>query len=349
MRTISLSRRTFLAQGTLFLAGTAGFSKHAFSQQHVDEPILRIALMTDVHYSDREPSGAAWHYRESLEKLGVMATETAKHRIDFAVELGDFITGGGSVENAKKDLQTIDVAFAKICKQRHYVLGNHCVNVLTKEEFLAAVGQNKSYYSFDVNGWHFVVLDACFRNDGIPYGRSLKREGGDTQIPEEEIDWLRADLASAAGPTIVFIHQRLDLEDSHSYYSVNNADRIRAVLEGSGKVRLVLQGHEHSGGYKKIGGIHYCTLTALVQGPELTDSAFAFLEITKNADICLHGFCRQASRAFPKPEVWATEKSVKTLDNYCILPNLSERQQRTDEIPTLTHQGLACSLYNMIE
>ena len=92
-------------------------------------------------------------------------------------------------------------------RDRHHVLGNHCVDTLTKEEFLDRVGQERSFYSFDVGGYHFVVLDACFRSDGQPYGRK-NFEWTDANIPAHEVEWLEADLASTSRPTIVFAHQR---------------------------------------------------------------------------------------------------------------------------------------------
>jgi len=49
-------------------------------------------------------------------------------------------------------------------------LANHCVDTLTKEQFLGTCGASRSYYSLDVGGFHFVILDACFRHDGQPYG-----------------------------------------------------------------------------------------------------------------------------------------------------------------------------------
>jgi len=294
-----VNRRTFLAGGTLFIAGVSGFSGRVFSQPATEpKPILRIALFTDIHHADKAAAGSRY-YRESLDKLAVAKAECAKKPVDFAMELGDFIDSAADVETEKKHLRTVHTAFTKICKNRHYVLGNHCVDTLTKEEFLGEVGQEKSFYSFNVNGWHFVVLDACFRRDGAPYGRK-NADWTDTKIPEEELEWLRADLVATSLPSLVFLHQRLDLENQHAY-SVKNADQVRAALEASGKVRLVLQGHDHKGDYKEIGGITYCTLSALIEGSGEKNNAFSVLEILENADMRLHGFFKQESRSFPKP------------------------------------------------
>ena len=292
----NVNRRAFLAQGTLFITGVTSLSRCAFSQP-ASEPILRIALLTDVHYADKTSSGNRY-YQESLEKLDAAAVELGKNPIDFAVELGDFIDSTGDWKTDQTTLRTVNAAFAKICEQRHYVLGNHCVETLTKQEFLDEIEQDKSWYSFDVKDWHFIVLDACFRRDGVPYGRK-NADWTDTMIPEEELEWLQIDLAATSRPCILFLHQRLDLDNQHAY-AVKNADKVRAVLEASGKARLVLQGHDHKGDCKAVGGITYCTLSAVIEGSEQANNAFSLLEIMKNGNIHFHGFFRQESHSFPK-------------------------------------------------
>ena len=96
------------------------------------------------------------------------------------------------------------------------VLGNHCVDTLTKDEFLGGVEQKQSYYSFDRGGFHFVVLDACFRGDGQPYGRKNSK-WNDANIPAAELEWLAADVKATEKPVIVFAHQRLDVSSNHVF------------------------------------------------------------------------------------------------------------------------------------
>ena len=40
------------------------------------------------------------------------------------------------------------------------------------------------------NGFHFVVLDSCFKSDGTPYGRR-NFKWTDANVPESELRWLR--------------------------------------------------------------------------------------------------------------------------------------------------------------
>jgi len=115
-----------------------------------------------------------------------------------------------------------------------------------------------------VGGYHFVVLDACFRSDGEPYGRK-NFNWTDSNIPAAEIEWLKGDLEKTTHKTIAFVHQRLDVE---GHYGVKNAAEVRRVLEQSGNVLAVFQGHYHRNDLKEIGGIRYCTLVAMVEGAD---------------------------------------------------------------------------------
>jgi alkaline phosphatase len=258
-----------------------------------ETPRLRVGLVTDLHYADKAPAGTR-HYRETLAKLEEAARQFERDKPSFIVELGDLIDAAASVETEQSYLKTINRPFSAICKDRHYVLGNHCVDTLSKDEFLGTVEQEKSYYSFDRGGFHFVVLDSCFRSDGQPYGRK-NFQWTDANIPAAEIEWLEGDLKASDKPVIVFAHQRLDVSNSHGVK--NNAD-VRKVLEASRRVLAVFQGHSHQNDLKEIGGIHYCTLVAMVEGSGAKNNGYSVMEIEPNGTIQLTGFRNQ------KPYDW---------------------------------------------
>ena len=191
-------------------------------------------------------------------------------------------------------LKTINTQLQKIPGDRHYVLGNHCVQTLTKAEFLAGGAREKNHYSFDAAGWHFVVLDACFRVDGESYGRN-NFTWTDSNIPADQLTWLETDLKKLEGKAIVFVHQRLDETKQHS---VKNANSVRKVLEGSCKVAAVFQGHSHQNDYQHINGIHYCTVAAMVEGSGEANNAFARLDLLPERVIKVEGFVEQKSYAW---------------------------------------------------
>ena len=282
---VRLGRRAFLQHGTLLLTAASLDAAPLWADE---QKLVRVGLVTDLHHADKPPAGTR-HYRETLGKLAEAAAQFEKDKPKFIVELGDLIDAADSVDTEQRYLKTINREFSAISKDRHYVLGNHCVDTLTKAEFLGGVEREKSFYSFDRGGFYFVVLDACFRNDGEPYGRKNSK-WNDANIPAAEVEWLQADLKATSKKTVVFAHQRLDVSNDHG---VKNCPEVRKVFEESGKVLAVFQGHSHQNDLKDIGGIHYCTLVAMVEGSGAENNGYSVMEIAPDGTIRLTGFRRQ--------------------------------------------------------
>jgi 3',5'-cyclic AMP phosphodiesterase CpdA len=287
--TETLSRRRFLA------ASGAGVAAAAIARlAPAAEPApggCSFGLVTDVHYADIPTKGSRY-YRDSRTKLQEAVERLNDRKVDFVIELGDFCDAGPTKEAEIGYLRTIRGVFEGFRGPRHYVLGNHCVAALTKAEFLEHCGATvkRSYYSFDHGPWHFVVLDADFRRDETPYGPG-NFEWTDSWIPAAERQWLADDLTKAGGrKTIVFAHQNLHNEtDAHG---VKNAPEVRRILESAGNVVAVFQGHMHSGGHARLGGIDYCTLRAMVEGPGAANNAYAIVSLN-DAGIKFEGFGQQ--------------------------------------------------------
>ncbi len=297
-----LGRRAFMHRGALYLAGAAGLAvaeERAFGLA-VDEKKarrVRFGLITDLHYADKKPAGTR-HYREALGKLREAVDHfrkdwrkvRRKDRAEFLVETGDFVDAANDAATELAYLKKIESEYARFPGDRHYVLGNHCVFTLTKEQFTENSGAKKPHYSFDHGGVHFIVLDACYRKDGVAYG-ARNFEWTDTEIPPEERKWLKEDLASTnSGAVIVFVHQRLD---TGYPYGVKSAPLVRRILEQSGKVLAVFQGHSHKNEHKEIGGIHYCTTAAMIEGSGEKNNAYALVDVYGDGTIRVDGFRKQ--------------------------------------------------------
>ena len=281
------SRRAFLQHSTLCLAGFSSLRAADLDAK----PLLRVGLMTDLHYADKAPTKTRY-YREALAKLDEAVEHMNREKPALVVELGDFIDQADSVEKEIEWLRTMESHFARLSMPRHYVLGNHCVGTLTKQEFAANTKAAGVFESFEAAGVTFVSLDACFREDGTPYSRK-NFDWKDANVTKAELAWLEAELGKASGPVIVFAHQRLDLDKAHA---VRNAAEVRSLLEKSGKVLAVFQGHSHKNDYQQIAGIHYTTLVAMVEGTGLESSGYTMLDVMPDSSLRLNGFRRQMKR-----------------------------------------------------
>lgn len=173
--------------------------------------------------------------------------------IQFAIECGDFIEGGWVEWPAQ--LAAEEAVYNDLVVPRHYVFGNHCTTGPTKALFIANTGRRADkYYSFDVAGNHFVVLDTQYiygtDTDGIAQLNGY--------IGPNQRAWLTADLAAGAGPAYVFSHQNL-FHAVGGYGAVTNAAEVRAIMQASGRVRACFCGHHNTQEVTMWSGIWYLT------------------------------------------------------------------------------------------
>ncbi len=256
---------------------------------------VAFGLVTDVHYSEVKSAGTRY-YSDSYEKLSESITVFNELGLPFVVNLGDFINEpqDGSKEKEIGYLHKIRSVFDGFKGGKHLVLGNHCVSTLSKEEFLENSRAEiiQSYYSFNIDNFHFIVLDANFKSDGEAYDAG-NFKWTDTWIPDFEKKWIEDDLKkNRSRKTIIFIHQNLHEVEEHG---VKNSPEIRKILEESGNVTAVLQGHNHSGGYTKINGINYITFKAMVEGSGMENNSFAVVTVSQNGGITVKGYGKQES------------------------------------------------------
>ena len=287
-----MNRRLFFKQscaGALLLSCPKLFARGK-------DAVVRFGLVTDIHFAHRPVHGTRY-YEQSLDKL----TDALRHfngqKLDFLIELGDLKDQGDQPERAQtlsfldeveRKLQTFDGPL-------YHVLGNHDMDSISKPEFLAHTfnygdAKGKSYYSFTKGGIRFIVLDANCNPDGSDYD-SGQFDWTKAFIPESQLTWLETELKKDERPVIIFIHELLDFFSGiDRALCVGNAENVVSLLEQSGKVVAVFQGHHHPGNYSFRNGIHYFTLKGLIEGSLPKNNSFAIVEIDRELTIHLDGY-----------------------------------------------------------
>src|SRR5690606_8989325 len=90
----------------------------------------------------------------------------------------------------------------------------------------------------------------------------------DVRLPAEQLEWLEHDLRQTQLASVVCVHHPLsdcDLEGNRWFAAAPHICRVaerkafRRVIEGSGKVLLVLNGHAHWNHLDIIAGVPYVT------------------------------------------------------------------------------------------
>ena len=232
--------------------------------------VVRFGLIADVHAHDTDSPLEGKLMTHTEERLAAFTAAMNAWAPDFVVELGDFVNGWvvlgadpGDPARIPEILAWADGLYAAFDGPRYHVIGNHDVYNLDKEQYRSILGITSTYYSFDVGAYHFVVLDVQFAEDGSDLAHTYTGVAG--FVPEPELDWLRGDLAASDRPTVVFVHQMLDVYiEAWGRALVANQPEVQAVLAQDGDVIAVFQGHDHDNVHNEIEGIHYVTFEALV-------------------------------------------------------------------------------------
>jgi 3',5'-cyclic AMP phosphodiesterase CpdA len=226
---------------------------------------LTIGIVTDLHF------GPEARFAGKLRKLTHQAGDLTRAFVramndevkpDLVVNLGDDIED----ESREADLARYGECQAILRTAKAplvNVAGNHDLIHMNRED-LCRFWQRTGplYYSFDVAGWHFVVL------------HTIERQDVEIRVPETQIEWLRADLAGGKEPAIVLMHHSAsdqDVEDSRWWPGrphlalVRERREVRRAFEESGRVRAVFNGHLHWNHFDLIAGIPYVTVQSLIE------------------------------------------------------------------------------------
>lgn len=262
---------------------------------------IRFGIAADSHYADRD-SFKTRNYRESLDRLQEFVDEMNTQQVDFIIHLGDLKDEAPDKDEEKTltFLNDIECVFMKFNGPTYHCIGNHDVDSITKKQFLdcitnTGIANDRNYYSFDLNGFHFVVLDANYNSDGTDQYFKAGGNWQDMHIPDQQLNWLKADLIDSPLPTIVFCHHPLfDFFRKGYKYHINNYSEVQKILEDQGQVFLVIQGHVHEEKIVYKNGINYITFPAMVDYSGPDQNAFSLVEI-ENGEISIKGYHRATS------------------------------------------------------
>lgn len=229
---------------------------------------MRFGVFADVHFCSREDDGERF-FSQSKRKLEACLNRFQKAKADFVVCLGDLIDGSEDSEELKAWLEELQTVIRGSGLPFYMCPGNHDRGGLPDADLLALLPGVPAggYGSFEAEGIHFVLLDSNYQKDGRRRTAAVKWD--ELYLDEQQLQWLEMDLEQTDKPAVIYVHANLDsrlLEGERDPHVVVNHRQVRAVLEKSGKVSLVLQGHCHSGALTVQRRIFYVTLKALVEG-----------------------------------------------------------------------------------
>jgi 3',5'-cyclic AMP phosphodiesterase CpdA len=226
---------------------------------------VRLAFISDVHFGPR-----AYH-QGKLRKLTDLAPELTRafvtrmnevERPDLVINLGDVIEDESRDSDLRAYGEFVEILGGLDAAVRH-VAGNHDQINLSPDDLRTLWRHSgELHYGYDFGGLHFLVLCTQEIKDRAVH------------LPPEQLAFAEADLSKTSLPTIVLMHhpvseQRVEgnrwFERAPHLCRVVERGALRKVLEASGKVIGVFNGHVHWNHFDVISGIPYVTVQSLTE------------------------------------------------------------------------------------
>lgn len=254
---------------------------------------LVFVQMSDVHLTDNKSKdllfGNATNI-DPIEFLNMTVQEIKSLKPAFVVVTGDIVAESDiqDTNRATKDFKAFNSSIQPLILSGipvYEVVGNHDVvgvNNKTanmnesgygKALFLKTFGLKNTYYSFDLSGYHFLVIDP----NNIDTKWETNSKGLKFFINDTQLSWLTKNLSMAGGRSIVFIHEPTqDLE---------NSEEVRKVLRDGG-TEMIFSGHWHMNELVNASGVPEQISGALSaawwQGPHIDGSSEGYRIVVLN-------------------------------------------------------------------
>lgn len=220
---------------------------------------MKLGLFADSHFSTAELTCGNRYNSQGLARIEKACRQFVEAGCDRIVCLGDLIDHEPVHETEVDNLKKVAQVFRNCPVPVTVIMGNHDAFSFTREEFYGILGEECRPADLYGEAVSLLFADACYFHNGKPYGPG-DSDWTDTCIPDTEE--LRKRIEAATGNVYLFLHQNLD-PTVESHHILSNAPDIRQILEQSGKVRAVCQGHYHPGNKTGRNGIQYFTLPSL--------------------------------------------------------------------------------------
>ncbi len=262
------SRRTFIKGSAAgLIAGVMPVSvvNLAFGGDQQD---ISFAYISDSHIQQIKGNKFVRNWDRGLIKA-VAEANLLDPKPDFVIFGGDLAQLGNKAElDHGAELLSALHATPKM------VMGEHDYYLDLGDYWSDLFGDK--YYSFDVKGVHFVVLNSILTYDDWTFDRWESGErrmnemagldnpnGSPFMVGEKQRKWLAKDLARVRHdtPVVVFSHSPLQKIYKGWNFWTEDAEEVQALLAPFNKVN-VMYGHVHQIQYNQIGNIAFNSVMA---------------------------------------------------------------------------------------
>ncbi len=219
---------------------------------------LELLLISDVHHG---PSFEAKAGPQALTVLKAVLQQLEREPATLLIDLGDRINNV-SPELDEKYMAEVAAAFNTSSKERHHVLGNHDVKLLSPTDNARILRSPMGNRALRRREWTLILWSPppTYRNDGCI-------------VPREDISWLSRTLEELEGPAALFTHVPLGGGSMRGNYyfegqpaagaTYQDLAGLQELLLGNDHLKVAVAGHVHWNSVNVIDGVPFLTVQSL--------------------------------------------------------------------------------------
>lgn len=238
---------------------------------------IKIGVITDTHVrpnridkTNKSDDAPRYLNEKYIKVLDNFASQMTKFQPEFIVHLGDVIEGTNDEDFVgMQGLKLVKQEMEKINVPLYWVIGNHDLRSVTREQFKEVLDLESINQTFDIGDYRFVILDANYNADNLPRtpeGNAYIRGS----IPPQQIEWFKQQLETDKR-VFVFVHHGVfqsdipgDFKDDSKKIkmkqSIRNSDELQDIFEEY-RVDGVFNGHMEARKYEKVNRTNIYSLT----------------------------------------------------------------------------------------
>jgi predicted phosphodiesterase len=178
---------------------------------------IKIGIITDTHVRASLSHG-------QITPIRNFVADMQEFQPDFVINLGDVLDG--SHETATQGMYELSFVKSELEKSgtlTRWVIGNHDLRAVTKEQFKETLDLETLDQVFDIGDYRFIILDANYLKDGTPRSPDLEKRYISGFLPEKTLEWLKKQLETDKR-VFVFVHQGTFEDKSVGNYDHNDDD-----------------------------------------------------------------------------------------------------------------------------
>ncbi len=211
---------------------------------------MKLIIFADLHYYAGDRETAIFGKTKKLTQYAPSMLEqliekvNGEYKPDAVINLGDSIQDGNDHDADIISLKKVAEKVKEFECPYYMVLGNHDMKMFdSKREAEEIFGFDRFTYSVDLCGYHLVFMTNDLKPElGTAGGGTVKTHA----MAEEDIAWLRQDLAKNEKPCIICTHYPFTGDTWKSPYAlIENRDKLFEIMDQDPRLIAVFSGHTH--------------------------------------------------------------------------------------------------------